>query len=248
MDESALPPETGSGSRPGRPAPIEPGGGSYHEPDPPGPRELEESRADLVLLLGILSLFLCFPLGIAAWVMGNSDLKKIRSGRMRRRKEGTLRLGRNLGAFGTVVFVLCTALALYALPGRIRGALSFASAGPLPANRLVFAGRWVGDKGTIIRIRRNGRADFRTRGSSVKGGVVRIGKDSLSIGLLGIFKTWRIEKRPYKRDGIWMMKLNGEVFKRESDDSLLVRREGVRGIPHLRLPGRARLNPVVTIG
>ncbi len=225
MDGKALPPERRSGVRPAHPAPIEPGRGSRVDVSPSTSGALVESRADLVLLLGILSLFLCFPLGIAAWVMGNSDLKKMRAGRMRRNKERTLRLGRNLGAFGTIVFAACVLLALYALPFRIKEALRFPSAKPLPAGQFVFAGRWVGNKGTIINIHRSGRGDYRTGGTSVRGGVVQIGKESLSIGLFGFSKTWHIDKRPYEHHGLWMMKLNGEVFTRESDGLLLVQAE-----------------------
>jgi hypothetical protein len=228
MDGKALPPERPPGIQPAHPAPIEPGRGSRADLSPPAPRQSAESRADLVLLLGILSLFLCFPLGIAAWVMGNSDLKKMRAGRMRRNKERTLRLGRNLGAFGTIVFVACVVLALYALPFRIKEALRFPSAKPLAASQFVFAGRWVGNKGTIIKIHRNGRADYRTGRSSVRGGVVQIGKESLSIGFFGISKTWHIDKSPYERHGLWMMKLNGEVFTRRSDGLLLVQLERKR--------------------
>ena len=228
MDGKTLPPERPPEVHPARPSPIEPGRDSRADPSPPAPREPAESRADLVLLLGILSLFLCFPLGIAAWVMGSSDLKKMRAGRMRSNKERTLRLGRNLGAFGTIVFVACVVLALYALPFRIKEALKFPSAKPLAAGQFVFAGRWVGNKGTVIKIHRNGRADYRTGRSSVRGGVVQIDKDSLSIGLFGISKTWHIDKRPYERHGLWMMKLNGEVFTRESDGLLLVHMERTR--------------------
>ena len=40
---------------------------------------LERGRGDLILMLGILSLFLCGPLGIVAWVMANSDLTHLDS-------------------------------------------------------------------------------------------------------------------------------------------------------------------------
>lgn len=59
--------------------PLEPGydlseSGIEHQGTP------SPNRADSILVLGILSLFVCWPVGIVAWIMANSDLREIREG------------------------------------------------------------------------------------------------------------------------------------------------------------------------
>jgi hypothetical protein len=80
-------------------------------------RDCEPHRGRWIALLGnasvvfaALALPLCglpgllgLPLGIAAWVMGNADLAKIRSGAMDPRGSGPTRLGRECGIVGTVL-------------------------------------------------------------------------------------------------------------------------------------------------
>lgn len=36
---------------------------------------MKPHRASTILVFGILSLVVCAPLGIAAWIMGNNDLR-----------------------------------------------------------------------------------------------------------------------------------------------------------------------------
>ena len=69
-------------------------------------RYLEPHRGATVLVLGILSLVLCAPLGIPAWVMGNNDLAAMQNGRMDRSGEGLTRAGQVLGIIGTIIFIL----------------------------------------------------------------------------------------------------------------------------------------------
>jgi len=189
--------------------------------------QADASRADLVLLFGILSLFLCGPLGIIAWIMGSSDLHKIRSGILPRVKVGSLKVGRALGIVGTALFAVALVLGVIVVK-------QYANWGPrvidgffhpdhLPLAHIAFAGEWYGTRGTVITIRPDGSGDFRSRHTSVTGGRVNISDDSLSIGLLGLAKTWRIDKRPYVKDGMWIMKLDGEEFARKAE-GLLVRR------------------------
>lgn len=71
--------------------------------DSPNP---EPHRGILVLVLGILSLVLCAPLGIAAWMMGSTDLAAMQAGRMDRTGEGMTRAGHVLGIIGTILFGL----------------------------------------------------------------------------------------------------------------------------------------------
>ncbi|MBN2506739.1 MAG: DUF4190 domain-containing protein [Verrucomicrobia bacterium] len=74
---------------------------------------LPPHRGVLILVFGILGLVLCFPFGIAAWVMGNGDLGEMRAGRMDRAGEGMTQAGRICGmvsvalaAIGLVVGLL----------------------------------------------------------------------------------------------------------------------------------------------
>jgi len=196
------------------------------------------SRADLVLLFGLLSLFLCWPLGIAAWIMGNSDLKRIRAGTLAPVKIGILKAGSAFGIAGTVIFISSVLVGgflfqrgLRPTEWSVRGLDQMLRPKPLPPDQVVFIGEWVGRDGTLIRIGPDGRGDYKTLGTTVTGGSVTIEGDSLSIGILGLSKTWHIGKRPYLDDGQWTMQLDGEVFVRKAEGVLvrLVAEEG----PHL---------------
>lgn len=63
-------------------------------------------RGATVLVLGILSLVLCAPLGIFAWAMGSADLAAMRQGTMDRSGEGLTRAGQILGIIGTILLGL----------------------------------------------------------------------------------------------------------------------------------------------
>jgi hypothetical protein len=60
----------------------------------------------LILVLGVLSLIACAPLGIPAWIMGKNDLAAIRAGRMDREGESLTQIGYILGIIGTVLLAL----------------------------------------------------------------------------------------------------------------------------------------------
>ena len=65
---------------------------------------LEPHRGTLILVLGILSLVLFgFFTGIPAWIMGKSDLKKIRDGAMDPEGEGTTKAGMVCGMISFVI-------------------------------------------------------------------------------------------------------------------------------------------------
>jgi hypothetical protein len=56
------------------------------------------------LVLGILGwAFSCVPLGVVAWVMGNSDLWEMECGRMDQTGRGLTQAGRILGMVQTLV-------------------------------------------------------------------------------------------------------------------------------------------------
>jgi hypothetical protein len=183
---------------------------------------LQGNHAELVLFLGIISLFMCGPLGIIAWVMGNSDLKKIRTGLMSPLKIGTLRVGKALGIIGTCLFA-----ASFVIVGLIahRGVadLSFKwKSSPLPPHQFVFVGEWSGKKGTVIRIHPSGRGDFKSHHSSLVGGNVRIDDNrTLSIGTMGLSKTWHIDKPPHLENSDWIMELDNEEFVRGGEGHLV---------------------------
>jgi hypothetical protein len=63
-------------------------------------------RGVLILVFGILGLVLCFPFGIAAWIMGNNDLNEIRRGAMDPSGEGLTQAGRICGMVATALTVL----------------------------------------------------------------------------------------------------------------------------------------------
>jgi hypothetical protein len=67
--------------------------------------------ATTVFVLGLLSLILCAPLGIVAWLQGNSYLERCRS--MNVTPDGLGVAGRILGIIGTCLF--CVGLAISAL-------------------------------------------------------------------------------------------------------------------------------------
>lgn len=227
-----------------------------HSSGMPSDGRAKANRGDLILFFGLISLLCCWPLGIAAWVMGNSDLKGIRNGSVSSDGLGTLKVGRVLGIVGTVIFALAVSAAIVAavlVPGKIPGlkyslkdkfqewlkrSMEDFKSVPLPKEQLSFTGEWVGNQGTVLRIYPNGRGDYKGssapgRTSSLTGGRVRIEGEKLSVGLFGIERTFHIDKPPARLDGKWTMTLNGEVFTRRGA------LEAPPG-PHEIAPGRTR--------
>lgn len=196
--------------------PIEPGKKSSHFYTHSA-KPQENNHANLVLALGILSLFMCGPLGIIAWLVANSDLKKIRRGEMSSKKVSIVRLGRTLGIIGTIFFVVSAALATFLFYRGVSNLGDILKKDALKPNELVFVGEWLGKRGTFIKIWPDGRGDFSTANSSITGGRVSIENSSLRIGIFGFSKDWHIDKRPYLENGNWMMQLDGEIFIRKGN-------------------------------
>lgn len=87
------------------PDPPDEPGADAHEADPP-------DRARWVLALGIVSL-LIGPLGIYAWMAGNSCIQAIAEGRMDPTCESNARAGRLLGV---IALCMCTIKVTVLLP------------------------------------------------------------------------------------------------------------------------------------
>jgi hypothetical protein len=199
--------------------------------------EFKSNRADLILVLGIFSLFCCPPLGVLAWIMGSSDLKRIRQGTMSPEHMGTLRVGWVLGMVGTFLFVLWLLVVgwlAHSVPGSFRDLQGFLGhrleglkkdveedlkASPLTPDQMVYSGEWAGNRGTRMKIYPNGTADCKSRrdnySSEQVGGRVKIENDKLSLGFFGLYSTWHIDRAPFRENGTWTMILDGEVFLRK---------------------------------
>ena len=67
---------------------------------------MKPHRATLILVLGILGLVVCGPLGIAAWIMGNGDLKEMDVGTMDPSGRSTTNAGRICGLIATILLIL----------------------------------------------------------------------------------------------------------------------------------------------
>ncbi len=63
-------------------------------------------RGTLILVLGIVGILGCLPTGIAAWVMGNGDLKKIAAGEMDPEGEGLTKAGKICGIITVVAHII----------------------------------------------------------------------------------------------------------------------------------------------
>jgi len=68
-------------------------------------------RGTAILVLGILGLVICAPLGIVAWVMGNNDLNEMATGAMDREGEGLTRAGQICGMIATILLIIQCLLA-----------------------------------------------------------------------------------------------------------------------------------------
>ena len=67
---------------------------------------MKPHRGTLILVLGILSIIICGPLGIAAWLMGNGDLKLMDAGQMDPTGRSLTSAGRICGMIGTILLIL----------------------------------------------------------------------------------------------------------------------------------------------
>ncbi len=79
-------------------------------PTQPGPvQHLQPHRGVMILVFGILGIVICVIFGIVAWVMGNSDLRAMREGRMDPTGEGLTKAGKICGIVGVVLNLVIAA-------------------------------------------------------------------------------------------------------------------------------------------
>lgn len=104
--------------------PPPPGGGGYSAPPPYGGEAyggggqgfpVDHPKGMTVLVLGILSLVCCAPLGVAAWLMGNTALREIDAQPGRYGNRQLVQIGRILGIVGVVLFAFAVVVFLGAL-------------------------------------------------------------------------------------------------------------------------------------
>ncbi len=67
---------------------------------------MKPHRGTLILILGILGLVVCAPCGIAAWVMGNTDLREMEAGFMDPSGRSNTKAGQICGIIATILFIL----------------------------------------------------------------------------------------------------------------------------------------------
>lgn len=72
-------------------------------------------RGPTILVLGILGITVCFPLGIIAWVMANTDLAQMRCGLMDPSGRGLTQAGQVLGIVSVAIVLIPVAIVLFVL-------------------------------------------------------------------------------------------------------------------------------------
>ena len=67
---------------------------------------MNPGRGGLILTLGILSIICCAPLGMAAWIMGMGDLRKIEAGIIDREAKSLTQAGMICGIIGSIALIV----------------------------------------------------------------------------------------------------------------------------------------------
>ena len=76
---------------------------------------MKPHRGAVILVFGILGLILCQLFGIAAWTMGNSDLREMDAGVMDPAGKDLTSAGRMLGMVGTAILLLQAVIIVVAI-------------------------------------------------------------------------------------------------------------------------------------
>lgn len=80
---------------------------------------MQPHRGVLILVFGILSFVVCPFFGIAAWVMGNTDLREMAAGRMDRSGRDLTQAGRICGIVGTLLILIPMVIIILAAIGMV---------------------------------------------------------------------------------------------------------------------------------
>ncbi len=104
-------PQAGHNPFADHPYPVGPGYTAYSPSRYVRPAHLAPHRGAVILVLGILGmvfglLFLCPVLGIIAWILGSSDVREIRAGRMDPEGMGMTQAGWVLGIIATILWLV----------------------------------------------------------------------------------------------------------------------------------------------
>ena len=75
-------------------------------PTQQGGQDFQPHRGSMILTFGIIGVACCFPFGIAAWVMGHSDIKSIDSGVMDPSGRSMTYGGKICGIISVIITVL----------------------------------------------------------------------------------------------------------------------------------------------
>ncbi|QOR72728.1 DUF4190 domain-containing protein [Ruania alkalisoli] len=73
----------------------------------------EHPQGVMILVFGLIGLLACFPLGIAAWVMGQRAINEIDASGVYYSNRGTIQAGRVCGIIGSVLGVLYIAYIVF---------------------------------------------------------------------------------------------------------------------------------------
>jgi len=84
---------------------------------------MKPHRGTLILVFGILSLVICAPLGILAWIMGNGDLKQMDAGAMDPSGRSVTNAGRICGMIATILLAVGILVAIAAMALGLFGAV-----------------------------------------------------------------------------------------------------------------------------
>lgn len=76
------------------------------------PSTMEPHRGTLILVFGILGLIVCVLFGVAAWVMGNTDLRKMDAGVMDPSGRDMTNAGKICGMIASILAIVGLGIAL----------------------------------------------------------------------------------------------------------------------------------------
>ena len=85
---------------------------------------MKPHRGTLILVLGILSLVVCQPIGIAAWVMGSGDLKLMDAGHMDPEGRSLTNAGRICGIIAIILLLIGVVVGVLLFGFGLLGALA----------------------------------------------------------------------------------------------------------------------------